>query len=132
MSYGIEFRNADGTLALRLDECFPQLVFQQRYAATFNGTVSIPGFDSNRGMFYIAYRFRKYSLVGGVFTLLANSAQRGFGAGLYNGLWVNPYSVPGLAWNNTTKTMTITQAPDVGLGNRSPYFLKCLHFRKVV
>ena len=131
MSYGIEFRNADGTLALRLDECFPQLVYQQSFAATFNGNVSIPGFDSDRGMFYVAYRFQKSSLVSGVFTILPDNAQRGFGVGLYNGFTVNQYSVPGLVWNNATKAMSITQAPDVGLGDRSPYFLKCVHFRKV-
>lgn len=134
MSYGIEFRNADGSLSLRLDECFPQTVYQEKFSGDFSGNINIPEFDSDRGMFYVEFRMVKHSQIGGVFTPLADSAVRGFGAGLYNAIMTNPVGVPSLSWNNSTKTMTISPAVDLGFGytpTRSPYFLRCLHFKRV-
>lgn len=131
MSYGIQFFNASGNLALDIDECFPQLVYNARVSGGFSGTISIPNFDEVRGMFYVAFCIQKLKVGGdGRMTIQAD------GSTDYTHLGVNPASLPTLTWNNATKVMSVTPAnlPSnwPGMRENSDYFLRCIHFRQRV
>lgn len=93
MSYGFEFRDAAGAIRLSINEAMPRVIYQQRVLHSFSGSFSVPEFDSDYGMFYIAPSA----------VIIFNDDGTTF-------VTMNPYRAPTLEWNNSTRTMTVTPA----------------------
>jgi hypothetical protein len=91
MSYGFEFRDADGNIRLSVTEAMPRVIHEERVAHDFSGTFSVPAFDSDQGMFYITPAAYIWYDSTGRDTVV-----------------VNPFRGPSLSWDNSTKVMTVT------------------------
>lgn len=113
MSYGIELRRADGSLALSSVETFARLVHVETLAHAFSGTFSVPAFDDQLGMFYAQFEV----------TDLTADGETSPGVNVILG---------SLSWNNATKVMTV--APPVIPAAyfhqaASNYEINFIHFR---
>lgn len=130
MSYGIEFRNANGNLALESDETFARIVHSEKVLGDFSGTISVPEYDDTRGLFYVSYCVMKYDWNSNV--RRADNTSWSDHDRLVPGL--HPAALPSLSWDNGTKVMTIAPSslpsawPRFGSGNRPDYFLNFLHY----
>lgn len=125
--YGIEIFRADGRLALSTRETLFRLVHREKCAGDFAGTFAVPGFDGDetagtfdaKGFFYVQYEI----------------SPRGYGFG-GSGDTTQPTTgsilLPSLAWDNTTKIMSVTPA-NVPSGwpfqTRPDYEVVFMHFR---
>lgn len=134
MSFGFQTFDAGGVPVFTLDESLPRLVRSVRVAHDFSGTIHVPEFDLNRGMFYVAFCVMKgraqYSPSGvndldRPFWRLAddvapNTADPDHNLPPYPGFptWVrwrfgfNPFAVPTIEFDNSTKLASI--APVAG------------------
>lgn len=107
MGYGIEIRDQNGVLIVRPSEVLSRIVHVQEFEGDYAGTISVPAFDSARGLFYAAMHAKD------------------------SRLGVGPDTFPSLSWNNTAKVMTI--APNdlpAGWPGKSPgtaFILVFLH-----
>jgi hypothetical protein len=127
MSYGIKTFNSGGTVAIDSTEVAVRYITSIKLDRTFSGTISIPSFDSSRGAFFLSPYVFKYH-----FSLdirLPDGAAFGTSINLLNqfGVTDNRFSSPKptLSWNNTSKVMTVTQAP----GALGDYKLTLLHYK---
>ncbi|WP_417257345.1 hypothetical protein [Celeribacter sp.] len=106
---GIRITKRDGQVRLREDEIFPQLIWSQKFAYNFAGTVSIPEFDDTKMMFYV---------VPCVF--LASGSNRYdddsdptdptdpiYSYNINLSTIANTTGLPSITWDNSTKVMTI-------------------------
>ena len=135
MAYGFEFRDASGVPRLTLTEAPPLLVFSQRFAASFTGSVSIPAFDSEKGGYFVKACAIKAAQVYAPFLDRISDATPLNSAGREIGL--QSVAHPLLSWNNATKVMSISAGPAVTQGAifgifRDPfaipdYYLICMH-----
>lgn len=112
MSYGFEFRDAAGIERLRITEALPAIIHQQRIGATWSGTISVPNFDSNHGMFYVSPCAFKGSIDQLTTTGFKRADSTGFRTDTGGTGWTrvccHPTPLPTLSWNNSTKVMTVT------------------------
>lgn len=106
MTHDFELRDPSGNLLLRPSEALSRIVHVEELPANFTGTISVPSFDDQRGLFYV--------------TLLMTGPV----------LFVVGETFPTLSWNNTTKVMTIsphTLPSGFPQLNVSPFILVFLH-----
>lgn len=109
----IVLRNAAGHEIMTLDEAMPRFIHGRRLAYDFDGSFSVPDFDSNRGMFFWAPCVMK---VGWYDPNLVDFMIYPFrlGDGVpdadpeFTGFGFHDSAMPTLAWNNATKVMTVT------------------------
>jgi len=101
MSHGFEFRNAAGNVSITMDDAMPRLVHSQRFANGFSGTISVPDFDSDKGMFYVSPCAVRQT---GPYNLTRDDT-----ADYPDSFTIscNGKMIPDLSWDNTTKVMTI-------------------------
>lgn len=104
MSYGFEFRDANGRTSLKLEESLPRIVHAQRFEPGYSGSFTVPDFSINTGMFYYTPCISKRTLY---FTKLADNTPLNSIVGGHF-FTANAYGQPELTWTELTKTMTIT------------------------
>lgn len=103
MTYGFEFRDAAGNIRLKMSEALPRIVHSQRFPWDYSGTISVPAFDTDHGMFYVAP-----CVATGIGSTAFDRDDRTPATQTSGNFGVNGTSLPTLSWNNTTKVMTIT------------------------
>lgn len=103
MAHGLEFRDAAGNITLRMTDALPRLIHSQRFAWNFSGTISVPAFDTDFGMFYVSPCVAT-GLGGGASFDRDNRVPA---PGVSGAFGTNGTSLPTLSWDNTTKVMTI-------------------------
>jgi len=124
MSYGLELRRADGTLALSSRETLFRLVHAEKCADNFTGTFSVPTFDTGgtfqddtaKGFFYVQYEI---SPMPDSFNLHRPA--------------IGSITLPSLNWDNATKVMTVAPANipagwPSSFGARPSYEIIFMHF----
>jgi hypothetical protein len=120
MTHGIEFRRADGSVVLEQDETFAGVIATRTRNQGFSGTISVPNFDSDKGMFYVQFEVRGegYGMPGQT----ESDRYPVYGAAI----------LPDLSWNNSSKEMTVTPAdvPPSWLRATKPnYTIVFIHYR---
>jgi len=122
-----QFRTIHGpTSAVRLSitESMPRVVHEQKFAADHAGTITVPDFDTDHGMFYASPCVRHY----GPPAELAFEYQ--------SNVICHPFPLPSLSWDNDTKIMTIAPVsfpagwPYYGTVGRADYWLVFLALHK--
>lgn len=128
MSYGFQFRRADGQVFLDSEYNGIRLVASFDIGRNFNGTISVPNFSINSGAWFV-----KPSLT---FQDRNNGGVIGYGSNPFN------YSVyifgtestlghadrPFLTWNETNKTMSIVPISSPIGGTRVDFKLRFFHY----
>lgn len=124
MTYGIRLKNADGKDVLNGRQTLPRVVYRIAIGRDFSGTKGpYADFDENRGAISITPNSFRYNI--------RTKARTSEGAGL-NGpfVWgVNPFSVPSLVWNNSTKILTVTPAQDYNNSFKSDWLVHMIHYK---
>lgn len=105
--WGLELRNAAGVVTLRMTEAMPRLVHSQKFAWDHTGTLSVPGFDTDFGMFYVSPCAYSGYLSSPGFLERDDRTFASAEAGLFG---FTGMCLPSLDWNNATKVMTIAPA----------------------
>lgn len=128
MTYGVQMFNSAGVLRLDIDETFTRVVDTVKLSATSTGTVSVPDFDSARGMLFVNYFVNKFDLYTDTALADSYSPMRDF----RDTLVYEPTSLPSLSWNNTTKLLSYS--PVVWPSgwtrfNASDYMITFIHYR---
>ena len=100
MAFGFEFRDAAGNETLTIDEAMPRVIDERRLAWGFSGTIWVPGFDDQYGMFYVSPELRIATPSAGQEWWQAQTVRPSVPA--------TPF--PTLNWNNATKAMSIAPA----------------------
>lgn len=108
MAYGFRFLNADGSVALDMQSAPMRVVFQQRFAADFEGTVSIPNFNSDQGAILVKPCAMKVEpFLGNQYLIRTSDSaplqqiKREFG-------YFHTMN-PDLSWDNASKILTISK-----------------------
>lgn len=130
MTVGFEFTDAGGNVMLDSNSLGMRLVHLSSVGADFSGDVSIPEYDSTRGVHLVRPILRVYNNFTGSpygeaddVTLQPHNSVGVVGAN----------SPPSLAWNGTSKLMTVTPATvpnpiDTHEDRRAGFHLICLHY----
>lgn len=130
MTYGIEFRDDAGNLTLRMTEAMPRLIHSQKFAWDYTGTLAVPDFDSDHGMFYVSpCAYSGYFSSPG----FLERDNRTFASALAGLFGFNGYCLPSLSWNDETRVMTIAPAtfpPGWPYEHRLDYFLNFIALNK--
>ena len=63
--YGVRTRNADGRLAVDVDETVLRYVTSRLFGPNFNGTYHVPRFSENRGWYFLEPLLYKFDNFGG-------------------------------------------------------------------
>lgn len=130
-------RTASGEIALDQDETLVRVVWQEKFDYLADTTRSIPEFDDTRGVFLLSYYQRKKQDGVGDYATLDRPDDWGWYQYLTM-LETNPYIVPSLAWNNTTKILTIKPTnvslnfasyPIGNYGAKSACLVQAVHYR---
>jgi hypothetical protein len=119
MAYGFKTVNANGSIGIDSTETACRFVAQVSFLRNFNGTISVPDFDINRGGYTVTmtnFKFQYIYQLGGPrasntapmpqsdgvepMCLFGNSADR------FTNL------PPTTSWNNTTKLLSVTTYSD--------------------
>ena len=135
MTVGFKFFNADESVGLDLFTSFTKLIYIEYFDRTFNGTRSIPDFDDQKGVFSILMTHYKGAFVGFPTTTNDSASTRADNDGLSgdsNGFTTcDPTSQPSLAWNNTSKVLTLSPSTssDPMLAGVGDYYIKAYHYK---
>jgi len=107
MAYGFEAYDSSGETLISSTDGVARLIYSADLAEDYSGTISIPAFDSDLGVFYTRmYPYKHYIFVGVGYPPLAEDSswdQTNFPI-----VTVSPSYTPTLSWNNSTKVLTIT------------------------
>lgn len=131
MPYGVRFFRNTGAASLEDDETFNRLVHSEKISEGFDGTISIPDFDSDKGLFTISYYLSKFRIDSD--TRVSDSTS--WSSQDYLHPHEHPVSLPSLNWDNSTKVMTISpqSLPSdwtrTGSDNNADYLLMFFHHR---
>ncbi|KJZ22491.1 hypothetical protein [Tritonibacter mobilis] len=125
MSYGIEMRNADGSLVLEGQQTLPRRVFRIGWSTTFTGSLgTFPDFDENRGALMMAPLGFRYTIY--------DNFVHGENAGPYarsGEFFYNPISMPTLHWDNSTKELSAVAGETYGTNAVFLWFAWGIHYR---
>lgn len=128
MAFGFKTWNSDGGIAIDDSEVAVRFVATAYVSAGFNGTISVPGFDSTKGTWIVTQYLFKFDYVNDV--RIADSSSLG---GQYRNI-INQFSVSGTvfdnalistSWNNSTKVMTISTPSN----SKSDHRIVFLHYK---
>ena len=90
MSYGFQVFDAAGGIVYGETQTGTRLVYSQAIAANFSGVISVPGFDSAKGVINVVFAAHMQAV------------------GVNTRPFVNMSSHPTLVWDNAAKTLTVT------------------------
>lgn len=168
MSFGFQTFDAGGLPVFTLDESLPRLVRSVRVTHDFSGTIHVPEFDLTRGIFYVSFCVMKgRAQYGGADTDLNRSFWRladdvppnttdpnhnlppypTFPGWVQWRFGFNPFAVPTIEFDNSTKLASITPvagtwpynqfrvnpggaAPADPVNSAPDYLLQFLHVRE--
>jgi len=134
MTVGFKFFNADESVGLDLFTNFTKLIYIEYFDRTFNGTRSIPDFDDQKGVFSILMTHHKGTYVS--FPTTTNDsgstlADNDGSSGVTHFTTCDPTSQPNLAWNNTSKILTLSPSAgsDPQLAGVGDYYIRAYHYK---
>ena len=121
--YGIQMRNADGSLVLNGRQTLPRLVDRVTVGQAFTGDLGpFPDFDEDRGaVFVMPHSFRYNIETGQRYGIAAGPVPFALSV-------CNSVALPSFTWNNTTKILSVVAAPTYG-GLRSDWRFTFIHYR---
>jgi hypothetical protein len=128
VTYGLQLFGPDGSLRLDSDETFTRLVAVHSFAWDFTGTVSVPDFDDQKGLFFVNSVLAKVDYVSKVTLPDSHTPLRAY----QDSLSAVDGSFPTVHWNNTTKVLTLSPVvwpPGWSTYDPSDYSIVFIHYR---
>lgn len=112
MSYGFEFRDADGIERLKITESLPRVIHSVRLESNYSGSFTVPEFSVNDGMFYFAPVAVKLRSASGGLALSTTDLDSPalYSTPPYYAYYLVPKvsAFPTVTWDEPTKTATVT------------------------
>lgn len=135
MAYGFEFKDVDGKVILDNTRTGVRLIHTFEKDGLFNGVVSVPNFDINKGAYFVKLFISAYDWASTARYVVDYSDANAFPFDdTQEGYWFGSYDpmTPQLSWDNTNREMSITPAPDLSPDHNFPdrpsYQVKFFHY----